>query len=235
MIPPSYIILKANESRYVLLSLSLQESKYVEANVVDNPKYLFKNAEWRSDGIEGQPKNYIFKRTSSRSTVLKNYTSTLCKTNSYIIVSWHEPIYIYTMTYAGIVLPSKYFRVFQDDDKYERWHFKKSLEPLPSEPSEPLPSEPIAPPPNIVPVPHIMRIEPIPVKIPSHIVRGFVESAIQKKEVCPITLDPFVMGNVVMTQCGHLFEKGALMNIFNSNSLCPNCRYPIKKEELVVI
>jgi hypothetical protein len=108
------------------------------------------------------------------------------------------------MTYAGTILPSEYFKVFKGDDVEEKWHFKKSS-PLPS------PS---------------MTSEPS--KIPTHIIRGFVESAIQKKETCPITLETLVMGNIAMTPCGHLFEKQALIHSINRNAICPNCRSCVK-------
>jgi hypothetical protein len=205
---PSYIILKANEDRHVLLTLSVVED-YIEAIVVDNSKYLFSVAEWRSDGIEGQPENCMFKRISSR-TAPKIYRSILVKTSSYIIVPWHEPIYIYTMTHSGVILPSSYFKVFKGGDINEKWHFRKPL-PLPL---------------------HL----PKQTKIPSHIVRGFVESAINKKEVCPISLDALVMGHVAMTTCGHLFEKEALMNAINTSCpTCPTCRAVIKEYDIVLI
>jgi hypothetical protein len=216
MIPP-LVILNAGDDRYVLLSLSLQDSKYVQAKVVDNSKYLFTSAEWRSDGLEGQPKNYIFRRVSSRSATTKDYASTLRKTINYLIVPWHEPIYIYTMTYSGVILPSTYFRVFRNDDTEEKWHFKKPSASSSAEASPALP-----------PV-------PAPAKIPSHIILGFVESAIQKKEICPITLDALVMGNIAMTSCGHLFEKQGLLNMLSSTTACPTCRAPIKQEDLVIV
>ena len=217
---PPLIIVKAAEDRHVLLSLTMVD-RCMEATVVDNSKYLFTNAEWRSDGIEGRPQDYRFRRLSSRSDP-KYYPTTLCKTNMYVIVPWHEPIHIHTIKYAGVILPSSYFKVFKDEDNEEKWHFKK---PSPSPfgashapfPSAPLPSAPAQ------------------LKIPSHIVRGFVESAIQKKEICPITLDALVMGNVAMTSCGHLFEIQALMNTIANSNVCPNCRAFIKEEDIVIV
>jgi hypothetical protein len=216
---PSLVILKANEDRYVLLSLSIHSSSYIDAVLVENSKYLFTNAEWRTDGLAGLPQTYIFRRVSSRSPQPKTYNSTLCKTSGYLIVSWHEPIHIYTMTYSGISLPSTYFKVFKDRDQGGRWHFKK---PLPG-------ALPAAAPAPAAPAP-VVATPPTIVKIPSHIVRGFVESAIQKKEVCPITLEPLVMGHVAMTSCGHLFNTEAIMNMLKENTSCPSCRCVIKDD-----
>jgi len=210
---PSLIIVKAAEDRYCLLSLSMVD-RCMEASIVDNSKYLFTNAEWRSDGIEGRPEDYRFRRISSRSEP-KYYPTTLCKTNKYVTVPWHEPIYIYKLKYPGVILPSTYFKVFKDEDNDEKWHFKKASPPMPSAPMESLPS--------------------VPVKIPSHIVRGFVESAIHKKEVCPITLDPLVMGNVAMTSCGHLFAREALANCLTTSNVCPNCRADVNRDGLINI
>jgi hypothetical protein len=210
MIPP-LIVLKAAEDRYVLVSLTMTNG-CMEAILVDNSKYLFTNAEWRSDGIEGQPEDCKFRRISSRSEP-KIYSTTLYKTSHYMIVPWNQPIPIYTMKYSGVILPSTYFKVFKGEDTEEKWHFKKHA---------------IAP-----PRPSAPFIQPAPVKIPTHIVRGFIESAIQKKEVCPITLETLVMGNVAMTSCGHLFERQAIVNSLASSNTCPNCRADVNQDGLV--
>ena len=216
---PSLIIVKAAEDRYCLLSLSMVD-RCMEASIVDNSKYLFTNAEWRSDGIEGRPEDYRFRRISSRSEP-KYYPTTLCKTNKYVTVPWHEPIHIYKLKYPGVILPSTYFKVFKDEDNDEKWHFKKTSatsSPFVASSAAPLPSAP-----------------PAQVKIPSHIVRVFVESAIHKKEVCPITLDPLVMGNVAMTSCGHLFAREALANCLTTSNVCPNCRADVNRDGLINI
>lgn len=211
---PALIILKAAEDRHVLISLA-RVNELVEATIIDNSKYLFTTSEWRSDGIEGLPEDYKFRRISSRSAEVKLYTSTLYKTNNYVIIPWHDPIHIYTMKYPGVILPSAYFRVFKNEDSDEKWHFKKPslLSPVEREPT------PVQ----------------VPAKIPSHIVRCFVESAIQKNEVCPITLDALVMGNIAMTPCGHLFEKEALVSSLSSSNVCPNCRAEVQPRDLVIL
>jgi len=214
---PSLIIVKAAEDRHCLLSLSIVD-RCMEASVVDNSKYLFTNAEWRSDGLEGRPEDYRFRRISSRSEP-KYYPTTLCKTNNYVIVNWHEPIHIYKIKYSGVILPSTYYRVFKNEDSAERWHFKK-----PSGAAGAAGAAGQSP-----------SITVTQAKIPSHIVRGFVESAIQKKEICPITLDALVMGNVAMTSCGHLFEKEALINAITNSNVCPNCRADVKEGDIVIV
>ena len=215
-LPPSLIILNAAQDRYVLISLTTDDG-YVEASVIENSKHLFSVAEWRSDGMEGRPHDYKFRRFSSRSPIPKIYPTSISKTNNYVIVPWHEPIHVYTMKYCGVILPSTYFRVYDDKDSAERWHFKKHL--ARDTPSPLTPSMPSA----------------APVKIPSHILRCFVESAIQKNEVCPITLDALVMGNVAMTSCGHLFEKEALSSSLSTSNVCPTCRADVKQGDIVIV
>lgn len=222
---PTLMILNAAEDRYVLISLATVDG-CMEATVVENSKHLFTNAEWRSDALEGRPENYKFRRISSRSAP-KIYDTSMCKTNRYLIVRWHEPIHIYTMKSCGVILPSTYFRVFKNEDLNEIWHFKKpSGAVLSVAPSVAVPS--VAP---SVAVPSVVPLSQP--KIPSHIVRGFIESAIQKKEVCPITLDALVMGNVAMTSCGHLFERQALMNAITNSKVCPNCRASVKEGDII--
>jgi hypothetical protein len=194
---PSIIIINANaDNKYVLLSMK-QEDNYIEAKLIDNSKHLLSNVVLKTDGIEGLSELYTFKRVSTRHSP-KYYTSHLIKTTNYVIVPWHEPIYIYTMTHSKKILSSDFYKVCNGLDTCEKWHFK---------------------------IPEIIVDEPqTDLHIPFHIVQGFVESFILKKEVCPITLEPFVMGQIAMTPCGHLFDKKSLDTIV----ICPTCRADIK-------
>lgn len=60
--------------------------------------------------------------------------------------------------------------------------------------------------------------------IPQHIFRCFVDDAIKRKEECPITLEPLTKETVAGTQCGHLFNREAIMNVLRENGSCPTCR-----------
>jgi hypothetical protein len=219
---PPLIIVKAGDERYVLVSLThLSDNNYIDAKIIENSKYLFSSAEWRSDGIHGRPTYHTFLRMSSRS-VPKTYNSTLCKSNSYIKVPWHAPIHIFEMTNSTIVLPSSFYKVFTGQDISGRWHFKEIPTLRVGSPEVALtPSAPLAP------VEAEVKVEQKQ-NIPQHIIQGYVESAIQKKEICPITLDPLVMGQIGMTPCGHLFDRSALENVVKSGKGCPQCRSEVR-------
>jgi hypothetical protein len=222
---PPLIIVKAGGERRVLISLTyLSDNNYIDAKIIENSKYLFSSAEWRSDGIHGRPTHHTFLRMSSRS-VPKTYNSSLCKSNSYVKVPWHAPIHIFEMTNATVVLPSTFYKVFSGQDMGGRWHFKEI--PTPSAP----PLEPDAEVEAEVEVDAEVEVKQ---KIPPHIIQGYIESAIQKKEICPITLDPLVMGQIAMTPCGHLFDRSALENVVSSGKGCPQCRSEVCQRDLVM-
>jgi len=48
--------------------------------------------------------------------------------------------------------------------------------------------------------------------------------------VCPISLDPFQVGDVVceIMGCGHIFKRPSLMSWLRRNSRCPVCRYQLR-------
>jgi len=68
-------------------------------------------------------------------------------------------------------------------------------------------------------------------KIPWHVLKGYIDGLIRDKETCPVTLEEFRLGNISVTGCGHVFEKGALESL----SACPLCREKLVKEEFVCV
>jgi len=48
---------------------------------------------------------------------------------------------------------------------------------------------------------------------------------------CPISLDPFQIGDVIMkiTGCGHTFKRRPLMRWFERSNSCPVCRYNLRE------
>ena len=69
------------------------------------------------------------------------------------------------------------------------------------------------------------------VKIPQHIMNGYIDSLIQKKEVCPATLVELNRKTIHITPCGHPISTEGLIWITRSNS-CPICRSNCRKEDL---
>jgi hypothetical protein len=45
-------------------------------------------------------------------------------------------------------------------------------------------------------------------------------------------MEPFTKDSVVMTPCGHLFEKEAIQRSIGCKAECPNCRASVRLEEL---
>jgi len=66
---------------------------------------------------------------------------------------------------------------------------------------------------------------------PAHVLNGYIDGLIAAKEVCPITMEEFRLGNITVTGCGHAFEKGSLDFL----SECPMCRVNLIKEEFVFV
>ena len=218
---PELLIIKANENRFVLLSIDSRRD-YVKLNIVEHSKHILSLGEWRSDGIKGRNITCSIERTSRRGPV-KYYTSTLCKTNKYIIVNWHDHIYLYTMTYPGITLPSEFYKVCKGLDTNERWHFTvaDTIPPMPSAPEY-----------NFHTI-HSNTSSDLHEQIPKHILRIFIDTSIKNKDICPITLEPLVMGQIAMTTCGHLFHKKSLIDFLESSDICPQCRSKTVKDKLV--
>jgi hypothetical protein len=61
-------------------------------------------------------------------------------------------------------------------------------------------------------------------KIPSHIVKEYLQNMIDKKETCPIDCEEFTNENICMTSCGHSMTHNALISWFKISQTCPVCR-----------
>jgi SUMO ligase MMS21 Smc5/6 complex component len=61
------------------------------------------------------------------------------------------------------------------------------------------------------------------------------DAAIQQQEACPITLTPFTQTTIAMlTTCGHLFDKEALMKSLAVKNQCPICRQSGSSKDIQV-
>jgi hypothetical protein len=69
-------------------------------------------------------------------------------------------------------------------------------------------------------------------KMPRHLIRLVLDAAISKGDACPITMEPLTRESVVMTPCGHLFEREAIEHSLGCKAECPNCRSAVRREEL---
>lgn len=62
---------------------------------------------------------------------------------------------------------------------------------------------------------------------------GYTENMVlsdSSANVCPISLDPFTVGDVIceIRGCSHIFKRPPLMNWLTRNSRCPICRYELR-------
>jgi hypothetical protein len=65
---------------------------------------------------------------------------------------------------------------------------------------------------------------PIKSTFPQHIINGYIESIIQKKEVCPIIFQELEKSTVCITPCGHAASYDAAKCWIVKKNSCPVCR-----------
>lgn len=70
------------------------------------------------------------------------------------------------------------------------------------------------------------------ITVPRHVVCGFMEHAIGKGEVCPITMDTLTKETIAYTACGHLFDRQAVSMAIRESGKCPTCRAKLSLEDI---
>ena len=131
------------------------------------------------------------------------------------LASQPQDVYEWSFTKANQILPPAYYHTCAGKDTVAmEWHFKIQ------EPAVVAPPKP--------------KAKPIQ-KVHNHMIRGFMECAILKKESCPITMDPFTLENIACTPCGHLFTQEAIVECLKRSPTCPTCRGKICQEEIVAL
>jgi len=61
-------------------------------------------------------------------------------------------------------------------------------------------------------------------KIPSHIMAAYIQSLLDKKDLCPITMEPLERDTLYVTTCGHAMTKSAATTWITQKKSCPVCR-----------
>lgn len=228
---PSFILVRANphqgvihsDERYVLLTHA--NDKF---SLINNPISIVQSGVWKTTNTLGNPQRIKVVRDSSRHGD-KEYECTITRTRDFIHILRYGDIYVYTITNANTVLTSKYYNVCAGHDMEKNFHFEKRDPSLPLaapivQPlAQPL-AQPVAPP-LAQPVAQLG-------KIPQHIFRCFVDSAIEKNDACPITMDPIARDTVACTPCGHLFNGDAIKMALQVSKRCPTCRYETSTDNL---
>ena len=62
--------------------------------------------------------------------------------------------------------------------------------------------------------------------IPPHIVNIYIQSLLDKKDACPITMEPFEKTTTCITSCGHALSKTGAYKWISEKKSCPVCRTP---------
>ena len=224
---PSFILVRANphenvrhsDEKYVLLMRTIDQ--FI---LINNPMSFVETGAWKITNTLGNPLSVKVLRSSSRHGD-KEYECTINRTRDFIQTLGYGDIYVYTMTNANTVLSSKYYTICAGRDTDKNFHFEKRdlAEPL-AAPAPAALATALAP--------TALAPAPAPAKIPQHIFRCFVDSAIEKNDVCPITMEPLVRDTVASTPCGHLFNCEAIKMALQVSKRCPTCRYETSTENL---
>jgi hypothetical protein len=68
--------------------------------------------------------------------------------------------------------------------------------------------------------------------MPAHVVNVFVEAAIAKGELCPITQEALTKETTVVTPCGHALDNSSAKYWISTKNSCPVCRHPCSEDQL---
>lgn len=201
---------------------TLSDEKYVlftytneKLTILEYPVMIVQNGIWQTSSVQTGSQRMKVVRESSRHADVA-YECTITRTQDFVRIPVIGDIYVYEMTSANKILSSKYFKVCKGEDREKKWHFEKH--------DIVFAALPVA---LAVPV-----VSQTPSKIPQHIFRMFVDAAVEKKEECPITMEPLTREMVAGTSCGHLFDREAIKRVLRDSGRCPTCRCETDSENL---
>jgi hypothetical protein len=64
----------------------------------------------------------------------------------------------------------------------------------------------------------------IPEEIPKFVALALVRDAVQRDEVCPISMESITVNNSAVTSCYHVFEKESIQTWLKTKTSCPVCK-----------
>ena len=183
---------------------------------IKDPKDIVKDSQWSTTNHPITEYSYSHFRAKTDISPESYYENTMARLNRYITIldlaGQRRDVYEWSFTKPNQILPPAYYYTAAGRDVNMTWHFKVLPLPLPQ-------------------VPKAIQ------KAHSHVIRGFMECAILKKESCPITMDPFTTENIACTPCGHLFSREGISEYIRlaASPTCPTCRGKISQEEIVAL
>lgn len=63
-----------------------------------------------------------------------------------------------------------------------------------------------------------------PPPMPAHVAALVIRDAVERRAICPITMDPIREGWAAVTSCGHVFHRTAIEEWLKRHTTCPECR-----------
>lgn len=201
---PATLMVCAGYNRYVIFTCHHVNTMNVRLKTVIRPSFQFSGC-LEGDGTVVETGEYINERVGGDKTYYKMVAT---KLNRWLKVG-SEKIYEYTVEKSCLTLPIEYHSVYTGKDTTETWHLL--VKPLP-----------------VPPVPPVTQS-----KLPTHVLKGFVDGLIAAKESCPVTMEELSLGNIAMTGCYHAFERSAVQQIMNTSRLCPTCRSTLSAENII--
>jgi len=230
--PPIILVVTESADKCLLLSTTRIDTRLLwKFDIIENPAELVKYGIWDEESLT-PPFPIEHLRESGGRRRPKIIGGKVWNTGRIMIFPDGSFFREYMFSNPNNTLPEQYLKVATGCDQEMKWHFDISIPIL--VPPEELPA--------LGPVishethethePH-QRHEPQQTHqpptgfIPVHIFRSFVESAIQRREECPVSKDIITKENAALTPCGHLFTNEGLRNAIQYNSKCPTCRAPL--------
>jgi hypothetical protein len=205
------------ESPYILVKTHSTQNKegirIWETTLVEYPAEVLQHGFLKEDGLEMPPWKYMFRKQN------QYIETTFWRSKKYILYdSIHIPECF--MLKTNTILPNQvYDFVYKKKDSEKKYHFL--LKDIQTAPPTPIPKKIVS-----------TNTTILNTKIPTHILRMYIEKAIDSKEECPITLNPFTSKTCACTPCGHLFDKEALSKYVFESQQCPTCRAKTRLEDI---
>ena len=198
---------------YETRQMTKDDKMYWTWHPVKNPQRLV-GGPWEL-GEEGDVKSYWHYRHATNASEAATYHSWMNrgKKSIYLGGDIRQRVYVWTIDMPNTILPSTYYHCCHGLDTGNEWCFRASASAEAEAEAEAEPGP---------------EAGPKPMNIPTHVLRSFMDSAIQRGDTCPIILEPFTKEMIAYTSCGHLFDHASIVQCTS----CPNCRARLGPDDI---
>lgn len=190
--------------------------KLLSLEIVEYPFELVNNKIFCEDGQACYEQPYAFLRPATTTYPESVMVMNLNRTYMYLDMEDGTKMYEYMIPHPCLFLGKIFHDIRNGKDKNNRYHFVAGKDRVCFR--RPTPPKPVRPASKNT--------------IPLHIFRVFVDQVIEKKEDCPITMEPLTLEDVASPPCGHLFHYDAIVRALKDSGKCPTCRCVAKVEEI---